>query len=159
MDPGIVAGIYTPEELEETREDRTINLAAPVASSVANPAPTAAPVVNVAPAPTVPTQTAPAADVPALAAAWIAPVTPVTVLPPSETLPEDILTKLGDAIASFAPDAIQWMKEGGGGKVWLGEGQSIANLDCARAEKIIAKPEAFKNAVQTWTAKRKAMLA
>lgn len=158
MAPGIVAGVYTSEEINDQLEDRTINLAAPVEAFVTSPAPTVTPVANVAPAPTVATQTAPASDVPALAESGIAPVAPVTVLPPPETLPEEVLTKLGDAISSFAQDAIRWMKEGGGGKVWLAEGDSIAKLTRDRAEKIIAKPEAFKIAVRTWMAKKKALL-
>ena len=140
MAPGVVAGVYTPEELEDTAPDRTINLATPAAAPVATqeaPKTAEPPTINVEATVTPQPTTAPAAGTPS----------PAIVTAQAGTdgkLTADTKKALVAALGESLEVCFNWLVERG----WLAKDAPLETLSVKRAQRILGNPAGFIDAVK-----------
>lgn len=121
VDPSVVVGVYTPEEIIDERATVTVEAVARPLLARPEPAKPEQPATE-APIDTASNTTAMEAEIP--------------VERPT------LLTNIDDIRA----DAEAWMLE----KKWLKPGQTLDNLTDEQVANINARPDAFRSAVRTW---------
>jgi hypothetical protein len=144
VDPGVVVGVYTPEEVGDMRIEQAHD--APVKSLLS-----AAPVARVIEAEVLP----PSVDTPANSEA----IEAEKVEPPKEKKtkkepkPESITApaksqgeELRDFVASLGNDAMEWLVVKG----WLKADQTITDLAPDKCKQILDRKGAFSQAIKTW---------
>ena len=129
VDPGVVVGVYTPEEVEDMRPTVRAEPQSLLSSAPAAPAPPPAIEPEVLPPEAV--------DAPAKPEAVES-----EVVPPAKTPHEELkalLTEIGG-------DSVEWLIA----KKWIREDQPTDELPAEKVKELLAKKSQFKQAVKTF---------
>jgi hypothetical protein len=127
VDPSVVVGVYTPEEISDSRAEITVSTPQ---RSLLTPQ-----------SPTIGDQTLPlAVDTPTNSEV----IEAETPSPPAGyTLPVDKLTA---ALSGMTGDANEWLID----KKWVSAGQTFRDLPEVKMQEILSRLQNFKQAVKTW---------
>jgi len=137
VDPSVVVGVYTPEELVDMRVESVHS--APSKSLLGHaPATIDVPVETESPLP-------PSVDTPSNSEA----VPAETQEPPPAEEPTT-LVKLSDALEGITGDANAWLLDKG----WIKEKQTFRNLPEKKMTEILERLQNFKQAVKSWKAQQ-----